>query len=440
MRYHIFPPEEIIETTVTLPPSKSMVARALVMGFIVRGCKPYQAALPADADSDDIRVLADILGRGLPNDGATLNVEASGTALRLLTALCAACEGSRCRITGTDRLRERPVGPLVETLRAMGADISYGVREGFAPLDIVGHRLDGGEVMLDPATSSQYATALMLVSPLLRQPLKIKYVVPTVSAPYAALTAAMMRMRGLAVEADSDGVVVSAGSYAGDGIDIEPDWSAATFWYEIAAVSAGWVTLPGLRASSPQPDRRAVQLFEQIGAVTEFTDDGVEISATPELINFLDVDCRDNPDLVPPLVVACCLVGIPFRLGGVAALRHKESDRLAALRDEMVKVGCELTIEHYDDVLSWDGKRHPVRVLPGFDSHGDHRIAMSLAAAALFMPGVSIDGTECVAKSYPHFWDDLRAAGFDILTREEALVRLQQGGGEGDGGGDGGQQ
>lgn len=401
-----------------LPPSKSVAARKLVMDFIAGGCKPLAAELPDDADCGDISVLAAALSRGVPAGGVTVSVEASGTAFRLLTALYACCEGCSCRLTGTDRLRERPIAPLVDALRIMGADIQYTVREGFAPLLITGRKLRGGEIELDASTSSQYATALMLAAPLMANPLKIKYKIATASGPYVKLTAAMMRHRGVGAEADAEGVFVDHATYSPGRPRLERDWSAASFWYEIVAVSAGWATLPHLDPQSQQPDRRAAELFEMVGAVTEFTDEGAELSATPDLFSFLDVDLQDTPDLVPPLAAAACLVGIPFRFSGVAQLRIKESDRLAALRDELAKIGCVLTIEQYDNVLAWDGTRTPIQELPVFDSHNDHRIAMAMAAAAIFLPGIVIQGAECVAKSYPRFWDDLRAAGFTVVDAD----------------------
>lgn len=409
-----------------LPPSKSVAARKLVMDYIAGGCRPLKAELPADADCDDIRVLADVLGRGIPGDGSDIEAAASGTALRLLTALAAAMPGAHCRINGTDGLRSRPVGPLVEALRELGADIRCTVREGFAPLEIKGTRLAGGTISLDPSASSQFATALMLAAPLMAEPLTVRYTVPTVSGPYVVLTAQMMTARGVAAEADAEGVAVPAGKYAAAPAGLEPDWSAAAFWYETAAVTAGWVTLSGMRPDSFQPDAAAAGVFEKLGVVTEFTDEGAELSASPELFSFLELDMTETPDLVPAVAVTACMVGVPFRLSGVAGLRHKECDRLAALRDELLKVGCVLTVGAYDNVLEWDGRRVPVRGLPVFDSHGDHRIAMALAPVAVFVPGIVVRGADCVAKSYPQFWADLEAAGFNLADPSAPMPQREE--------------
>ncbi len=425
MDYRIFPPEEIPEATVSLPPSKSMAARTLTMDFIAAGSSAIidNDGTPACDDTD---VLSKILAAGLPH-GSTVDAASSGTALRILTALFAANDGCSCRLTGTDSLRSRPVGPLVDALRSLGAEISYAVREGYAPLDIKGKRLTGGDVLIDPSSSSQYVTALMLCAPLMTAGLNIRYSVPTTSASYVRLTAAMMRARGIDVRDESDGVYIAPGMYSTCiARTAEPDWSAASFWYEIAALTAGWVTLPGLRRDSGQPDKASADLFGRLGVTTEFSDEGAELSASPEIFNFLDADMSENPDLVPPLAVTACMAGVPFRFSGVAGLRHKECDRLNALRDELAKAGCLLSIEDYDNVLAWDGSRIPIASLPVFDSHNDHRIAMALAPAAVFLPGIIVRDAECAAKSYPGFWDDLTAAGFRLADPSDPIPEKEE--------------
>ncbi len=412
MDYRILPPEEIIETTVTLPYSKSQMARELVMDFI----SGSPLADPSNT-GDDIDVLHRILTTGL--DVNEIDVHGSGTALRFLCALVAATEGTDCRITGNDSLRARPVGPLVDALRSLGADIEYTVRQGYPPLHIRGTRLSGGTVQIPVNESTQYCSALMLLAPLLSGALTLELSGRSELPPYISLTARMMNARGVNVEADPLCVKVTGGKYSDKVSAPEGDWSAAAFWYEITAVSAGWATLSNLTSKSAQPDSAAEALFNRLGVNTEWTEDGAELSAMPEIFSRLDADLSGCPDLVPPLLVTAVLTGVPFSLDGVGALRHKESDRLAALRDEMEKLGIPLTIENYDNTLSWDGHRRPIMELPVFSSHNDHRMAMALAAVSIFVPGIVITGAECVDKSYPGFWDDLRNAGFTLLDPSE---------------------
>lgn len=417
MDYRIFPPEEILEATIELPASKSMLARAMVMEAVA-GRKPDFAA--ADV-CDDTRTLRSVLCSPKPMGGATVDVGPAGTAMRFLCAFFAASEGCDCLLTGTERMKHRPIGPLVTTLRELGADIEYAGEEGFPPLRIRGRRLAGGTVEIDAAESSQYISAVMMAAPLMAAPLTINLRGNVQSMPYIKMTAGMMCRRGVEADFERDTVAIPAGMYRAVGPEVEADWSAAAFWYEIAALTAGWVTLPGLKSDSLQGDREAAGLFERLGVVSEFSEEGAELSATPDLYSRLEADMSDMPDAVPALVVTACMAGVPFELSGVGALHHKECDRLEALVAEMAKLGMILEIEHYGTVLKWDGRRVPIRQLPVFDTYSDHRMAMALAPVSVFVPGIVVRDVEVVDKSYPGFWNDLRTAGFVLADPEEPL-------------------
>ncbi len=419
MNYRIFPPEEILETTVALPLSKSIEARAMVLDYLA-------GAPRATGACDDTATLAAVLTAGLPSDGSTVDVGPAGTAMRFLTALCAATEGCSCVLTGSERMLHRPVGPLVHVLRVLGADIEYLGEEGFPPLRIRGHRLPGGSVDIDASESSQYVSALMMMVPLLENDLTIRLLGYVQSMPYIRMTADMMTRRGACVDIDREHIDISCHSPLRAADDSEPDWSAAAFWYEIAAVTAGWVTLTSLSDKSIQGDRHAAGLFERLGVVTEYTDEGAELSATPEVFSRLEADLTDMPDLTPALVVTCCLIGVPFRLSGLGALHAKECDRLEALKAEMAKIGCVLDIESYGTVLSWSGARLPVTQLPEFDTYADHRMAMALAPVSVFIPGIVVRDTEVVSKSYPAYFEHLQAAGFRLADPAEPMPEVAE--------------
>lgn len=413
MEYRIFPPDGILETSVALPPSKSINTRAIVMGAIAG----EKTAPIACADTE---TLAQILGAGSLT--GTIDVGPAGTAMRFLCALAAASEGADCTLTGSPRMLERPIGPLVDALRSLGADISYESREGFPPLHIRGKRLTGGTLAVDASLSSQFISALMMTAPLMAEPLVIELKGIVGSLPYIKMTAEMMRRRGVPVELEPLTISVGNKPYRSAGTDdSEPDWSAAAFWYEIAALSAGWVTLTGLRRDSIQGDSGEAALFEKLGVLTEFTEDGAELSATPELFNSLDADMSGMPDAVPALAVTACMVGVPFRFSGVGSLHHKECDRIEAIIAELAKLGFVLETEAYGTTLVWDGRRRPVHELPVFDTYGDHRMAMALAPTAIFVPGIVVRGAETVEKSYPEYWENLREAGFTLLDPAEPL-------------------
>lgn len=412
MNIRLLPPDGILETTIDLPLSKSVSARALVINALTQ---PQAVIRPEDiAQCDDIAALILALG----SDHGAISVGASATAMRLLTAYYAARRGSDVTLGGTESLNARPVAILVDALRALGADISYLGEEGYPPLAIKGKDLSGGSITIDATESSQHVSALMLIAPLLAEPLQITLAGNAVSMPYIRMTAQMMERCGAAVTIERDVITTAPAQYRAPSTPLrERDWSAAAFWYEIAAVTAGWVTLRGMHHKALQGDAAIADIFPRLGVLTEWTDEGAELSATPDLYSRLDLDVSDIPDTVPALVATCCLIGVPFTLKGVGRLRIKESDRVGALIAEMAKIGCPLTMEG-SDTLVWEGTRLPITEMPVFDSHGDHRIAMALAAVSCFVPDIIIKGAEAVSKSYPDFWADMQEAGFTIADAD----------------------
>ncbi len=413
----VTPPEEILIATAALPASKSIAARAMLMAAIAGQAPAPQGP---DDECDDLRMLRRALSA--PPVG-NKDAGASGTAMRFLTALYAATPGADVTIDGTPRLRERPVSQLVDALRALGADIEYTAADGRLPLRMRGRQLRADSpVVVDATVSSQFISALLLVAPTLPGALELRLKGEPASMPYIDLTLDMMRRRGIAARREGADITVAPGSYSLTDADNEPDWSAAAFWYEVAALSAGWVSLPGLKPDSLQGDARARHIFERLGVLTDFTDRdddgepipyGAQLSASPEVFSRLDLDLSATPDLVPALAVTCCLLGVPFSFTGLHTLRSKECDRIQALIDELDKLTFSLAAPA-PGTLQWEGQRHPVAEILPLDAHGDHRIAMALAPVALHLPDITIRGAETVAKSYPAFWEQLQQAGFTI--------------------------
>lgn len=411
MDYRVFPPEEIIEEgVIELPLSKSISNRALILAALTEGT-PYPPRL---ADCTDTQVLAAALRQGLTGE---VNVGGAGTAMRFLAAYYAATPGADIFLDGDERMRQRPIRQLVDALRACGAEMEYAGEEGFPPLKIKGKRLKGGRVTVDATVSSQFVSALLMVAPTMEEGLTLELDGEPVSLPYILLTVGMMEDRGAEIDRSPLSISVAAGRYhAPAADDAEADWSAAAFFYEITALSAGWLTLRDLRADSRQGDRRAAEYFERLGVITapsEEIEGAVDLQPSPDLFGRLEADLSDTPDLAPALVVTASLLGVPFRLTGLQSLGIKECDRLQALVEEMEKIGA--TVEKIRDFgLEWDGSRHPVFEVPVFDSRGDHRMAMALAPAAVYLPGAVVRGAETVAKSFPAYWDALRALGFSL--------------------------
>lgn len=412
MDFCIYPPDEIIEATIKLPQSKSFINRLLIIKALTG-----ETILTNPEWSDDIQNLANGLNA---SSGNRINVGGAGTAMRFLIAFFATRQGTEVTLDGSTRMRQRPVKILVDALRELGAEIAYENEEGFPPVKISGRKLQGGTLTIKPDVSSQYISALMLVAPYMEKGLTMRLDGEPVSAAYIRMTAAMMRSCGIDVEIAGNEITIEPGKYHLPEKQEDLDWSAASYWAEIVALSAGFVTLTDLDIESPQGDREMLAIFEKLGVDSTEAEEGtgVELMAHPELHSRLDIDMTDNPDLVQTVAVTCALLNIPFNISGLSTLRIKETDRLEALKAELLKFGCMVEIEN-NDRLTWDGRRFPITERPVIETYDDHRMALAFAPAALYIPGIVIKNAEVVSKSYPGYWDDLRLAGFTVEEFKE---------------------
>ena len=409
MNYRIFPPEEMIDATITLPLSKSISNRALIINALTHNALPLSVI--AQCDDTDAMVAA------LAADGNEINVGAAGTAMRFLTAYFASTPERIVTLDGSARMRQRPIGALVDALRKCGAKIEYIENEGFPPLRIEGQELEGGEVSLPASISSQYISALLMVAPLMRQGLELTLEGEITSRPYIMMTLSMMRHWG--VECDFEGGVIKVprATYKAVAFDVEADWSAASYWYEISALSAGCIALRGLYEKSSQGDSCLMKYFEELGVDSQFEDGELSLMPSPEQRSHIELDLSEQPDIAQTIAVTCCMLRIPFRLSGLATLKIKETDRLEALKTELAKLSFDLRVEQ-DSVLIWDGDQHPVFEMPCIDTYEDHRMAMAFAPAALYLPGLVVNNIEVVAKSYPQYWEHLSQAGFTFVDAD----------------------
>lgn len=415
MDYRILPPDGFLEARLSLPLSKSMSNRALIINALTPGARPLDKVAVCD-DTDAMRnALAS-------QEADEINIGAAGTTMRFLTAYFAAKEGSDLLLDGSERMRHRPIKVLVEALRTLGADIEYAGEEGFPPLRIRGRKLAGGELKLDSSVSSQYISALLMIAPTMKEGLKLTFMGETVSRPYILMTLKMMEDAGIESDYFDDVVTIKPQTYKPFDFKIEGDWSAAAAWYEIDAISSGAVTINNLARESCQGDRKLADIFERLGVTTEWEgeDGGSDLIPSPDQDARLKVDFSDTPDLAQYVIVTCVMLGIPFRFTGLSTLAIKETDRVSALTAELAKIGVMLQPESRDAV-AWEGQRRPIDALPVFDTYDDHRMAMCLAPISIFLPGIIIKDVEVVAKSYPEFWDELRNAGFTLLDGDAPL-------------------
>lgn len=412
MQYLLNAPASL-HATVQLPASKSISNRTLILHALSGGpTRPENLS-----ECDDTQVMI----RALDHMPDVIDIHAAGTAMRFLTAYLCVTPGTHT-ITGTERMQQRPIRILVDALRTLGARIDYAGNEGFPPLRINGTQLTGSEIELAGNVSSQYISALLMIGAMLPAGLKLRLTGDIISRPYINLTLQLMHDFGAQAGWTSESsIAVAPGGYRDTPFRVESDWSAASYWYQMTALSpdAPEVELLGLHARSPQGDSRGAELFARLGVQTEFTPQGVKLRKEGQPAGRLDEDLVDIPDLAQTFVVTCCLMGVPFRFTGLQSLKIKETDRICALITELRKLGYAVHAEQ-DSILWWDGERCPADPQPAIDTYEDHRMAMAFAPACLVRPDIRINEPQVVSKSYPRYWDDLRAAGFGITTPPES--------------------
>jgi len=395
---HLHIPSKEIDLQITLPASKSISNRALILNALAYS--PYD--IQNLSDCDDTRVTV----KALDSNDTTFDIGAAGTSMRFLTAFLAKTVGEWV-ITGSERMKQRPIKLLVEALNSLGARIEYMEKEGYPPLRIFGSALTGGEITLNGGISSQYISALMMIAPFMQEGLKIVLEGNVISVPYIHMTMSMMKEYGAKVSFENNIISIPPQTYNPIQYTVESDWSGASYWYEILSLTGkGKVFLAGLFQNSYQGDSRVAGLFEQLGVSSEYKAGGVLLTANDKKISKFEYDFVDQPDLAQTFAVTCCLKGIPFHFSGLQTLKIKETDRIAALTNELRKLGFVLT-EPAEGQLAWTGERCEQAGTISIATYEDHRMAMAFAPAALVYP-IIIEHPEVVSKSYPGFWSDIQ--------------------------------
>lgn len=407
MKKVIYSSKNALQDTIYLPSSKSISNRML----IIHALAGSGGDLHGLSDSDDTRVLT----AALEHPGRVKDVGHAGTAMRFLTAYLSTLEG-HYTLTGSERMKQRPLSPLLKALKELGAQITCLEKKGYPPLEIEGGQLKGGTIHIDAGISSQFISALMMVAPYLKGGLKLVLEGRVVSATYTEMTASLMRSCGAEVEIDGKQVSVKEGKYRVDEFTVEADWSAASYWYEIVALLPGSeIMLSGLSEESLQGDSVLKDLFAPLGVQTMIGPGGMCISLQNiALPGMFEYDFTACPDLVQTMAVTLCARGVPFRFTGTSTLRVKETDRIAALGAELKKFGFVLSDDPAGEWMAWDGTRCKEEENPMVATYHDHRMAMAFAPLALVRNFVTIKDPSVVSKSYPAFWDDMEKAGFKM--------------------------
>jgi 3-phosphoshikimate 1-carboxyvinyltransferase len=405
---------EDITGQIVLPASKSISNRLLILRHHYGPNLKIQNLSLAD-DTVLLNELLEMLKSHLAAGSQgilRLDAHNSGTVFRFLAALLSISRG-KYYLTGSDRMKQRPVGPLVETLAEMGAEIEYAEKPGFPPLLIKGRNITGGRIGIDSSQSSQFLSALLLIAPVLENGMIIHTRGDAVSQPYITMTLKILEDSGIRVSHEKNEITVFPKGTVSAAFRIEPDWSSASFWYLLISIAhKGELFFPGLHKTGMQGDEKAALFFEALGIETIDHDDGLLIRFTGRISQPSNIDFSDCPDLALPVMLALGAAGLPVEFSGLERLRLKESDRLVAFDRELGKTGLKLA-QTDQDKWTIRGEMKPGRQI-FIEDDGDHRVAMTFACLAATGYTVSVENPAVVSKSYPGFWKDLESAGFDI--------------------------
>ena len=359
--------------------------------------------------SDDSKVTLE----GLKSKKNVIDINHAGTAMRFLTAYFAIQPHREIVLTGSNRMQERPIKLLVEALNSLGADITYEKEPGFPPLIIRGKEISINRVSLPANISSQYISALMLVAPALKNGLKIDLIGETTSFPYIKMTQSIMNQLGFETAFDGNQISIkSASSININHWKIESDWSSASYFYSIVALAdRSEISLKSFFEESKQGDAALTEIYEKFGVKTTYSNGKIILSKITDFNppNFITLNLKNTPDLAQTIAVTCLGLNIDCKLSGLHTLRIKETNRLAALKTEIEKLGGNVKITDRSLELLNTGKINENILI---DTYNDHRMAMAFAPLGLRVP-ININNPKVVSKSYPDFWDDLQKIGFN---------------------------
>lgn len=398
-------PHRIIDAPIALPSSKSISNRLLIIQALSK-----QGEIKDLSEAEDTTVLEKML----KETPSIMDVGHAGTAFRFLTAYLSMTEGEYV-LTGSDRMKNRPIGILVDALRKLGADIQYTDKDGFPPLKIVGKPLQGGNISIKSNVSSQFISALMMIAPYMRNGLNINLVGDIVSQSYIEMTASLMRSCGVEIIYDASQIQIPHGEYKFESIIVEKDWSAASFWYELVLLGElKHLLLEGVKKESIQGDVNVSELFANFGVQSRFDDLGLHLSYTTPFANNLPriVDFKNTPDLIQPFVVSLAAKNEQYVITGSRNLTYKETDRAQALKMELAKFGAYIDVAD-DSILVLKGVADSITKLE-VETYQDHRMAMSFAPLAVIYGELEIVNPDVVQKSYPDYWNQLVRIGFTI--------------------------
>lgn len=412
MKYLVSKPDKTLKGSIVLPGSKSVANRALIIHALSYSPYPIENL----SDSDDTRVMEQVFNSNTNH----FDIGHAGTAMRFLTAFLAQIVGE-WTITGSERMKQRPIGILVDALNKLGARIEYLENEGFPPLKIFGSHLKGCVLELDGSVSSQYISALLMIAPTLEDGLTLRLKNKITSRPYIEMTLKLMEQFGVKSVWKGNEIRIAEQSYKARPFSVEADWSGASYWYQMAVMADDVdVELIGLTIESLQGDAQIAKWFEQLGIDTVATKKGSRLVRNGKpLPKNLNLNFIENPDVAQTFAVLCVMKQIQFHFTGLETLKIKETNRIAALQDELAKFGAQITEPAHGE-LKWDGtfplEKHAV---PEIETYHDHRMALAFAPACQVYGPVAILDPMVITKSYPAYWEDLKKVGFEVKESQK---------------------
>lgn len=406
MKYKVEKKDKTLLGEINLSTSKSISNRLL----IIKALCNKEISIKNLSISEDTKIIE----KALVNNGPAIDAGHAGTAMRFLTAYFAQKKGEWI-LTGSERMKNRPINFLVDGLRQLGADIEYLEKDGYPPLKINGKKLSGNYVKIDGSISSQFITAILLIAPTLQSDLILELYNKTGSIPYIKLTLELMSYFGINYTWEDNIITIPNQEYSPNEITVEADWSGASYWYEMASF-ANQVDLKiyGLYQNSLQGDAIVSRIYERLGIKTLYIENGIHLTKLDNAVDYFEFDFSDYPDLIQTVVPTCVIKNIPFKLSGAESLKIKETDRIFALQQEIAKFGAEIK-ETGHGTIEWDGKivsklDYNIEI----DTYVDHRMAMAFAPIAIDKKNLIINDPGVVVKSYPSYWKDLIKAGFEV--------------------------
>lgn len=405
MTFTISKPDNSLKGSIKLPASKSIANRALIINALSYSPYPIKNL----SDSDDTRVME----KAFTSNSNYFDIGHAGTAMRFLTAFLSMIVGE-WTITGSGRMKERPIGILVDALNKLGARIEYIEKEGFPPLKIFGSHLKGRIIELDGSVSSQYISALLMIAPSMEGGLSLRLKNKIMSRSYIELTLKLMEQFGIKHVWKGNEIRVAEQTYHPIQYTVEADWSGASYLYQMAALADEVdLFLEDLKLDSLQGDCVIAKWFELFGVVSEETKTGVRLTKVKKVLpNNLQLNFIENPDVAQTFAVLCVMKNVPFHFTGLETLKIKETNRIEALQNELAKFGAQITEPAHGE-LQWDGTFALEKTSnPSIPTYKDHRMAMAFAPACQTYGSVTIEEPMVVTKSYPAYWEDLKKLGF----------------------------